>query len=55
MMLQVITTCVFYIQKCFNFRNLLNYNMNDIPNTENTLGDYIKNKLLTVFRFIGLK
>ncbi len=35
--------------------NLLNYNMNDIPNTENTLGDYIKNKLLTVFRFIGLK
>lgn len=27
MMLQVITTCVFYIQKCFNFRKLLNYNM----------------------------
>lgn len=35
--------------------NLLSYNMNDIPTGDNTLGDYIKTKLLTVFRFIGLK
>ena len=34
---------------------LLSYNMNDITSGDNTLGDYIKNKLLTVFRFIGLK
>lgn len=45
-----------YIITPKNINNsLLNYNMDDISNIENTLGYYIKNKLLTVFRFIGLK
>lgn len=36
--------------------NVMNYSMNEITDTTgNTLGGYIKNKLLTVFRFIGLK
>lgn len=35
--------------------NLMNYDMNDINDGENTFGNYVKNKLLTVFRFIGLK
>lgn len=34
---------------------LLNYNMNDIQNTGNGLGTYLKTQLLTIFRYIGLK